>query len=121
MRCVMTAARLGEFQQNAPRAGGMYESDERAACAEARRFVNKLNAARFEFRKFGMQVGDFNAQVMHACAAFGEKSADGRVSAGRFEQFEAARADGQEGDAHALLFDDFDCFEFESQTVAPEL
>jgi hypothetical protein len=55
----MTAAGLREFKQNSAGAGRVYKSDEQAARAEAWRFINQANAARFEIVELGVDVRDF--------------------------------------------------------------
>ena len=110
----MTAAGLGEFDQNAPRAGRMYECDERATGSESGCFIYQPNAARFENVELCVDVSDLYAQVVNACAAFGDEPANGRIRSRGFEQFDVALAQGQHCYAHALVFDDFDCFEREA-------
>ena len=99
----------------------MYECDERAARSLTGRFIYQPDAARFENIELCVEVGDRYAQVVYARAAFGNEPADGRLSTGGFEQFDATFADREHRYADALIFDDFDFVKLKPQAVAPEL
>src|SRR5215831_6445746 len=98
----------------------MYKRDERASGADSRPLVNQASAAGFQFVEFRTDVVDFDAKVMNSGAAFGQKLPDRCLIAGGFEQFDAAFADGQHGDSHALILDNLDPFQFEAERVMPE-
>jgi len=98
----------------------MYERDERASGADSRPLVNQAGAAGFQFVEFRIDVIDFDAKVMNSGAAFGQELPDRGLIAGGFEQFNAAFADRQHGDSHALILNNLDPFQFEAERVAPE-
>jgi hypothetical protein len=98
----------------------MNERDERASGADPRPLVNQAGAAGFQFAEFRIDVVDFDAKVMNSGAALSQKLPDRSFLAGGFEQFDAAFADRQHGDSHALILYYLDLFQFEAERVAPE-
>ena len=98
----------------------MNERDERASGADPRPLVNQAGAAGFQFAEFRVDVVDFDAKVMNSGAALSQKLPDRSFLAGGFEQFDAAFADRQHGDSHALILYYLDLFQFEAERVAPE-
>lgn len=98
----------------------MNERDQRAARAGSRMLINQPHALSFQLSEFRVDVVDLDAQVMNSGAAFGDELSDRGLVSGRFEQFDAAFADGQHRDSHALIFDDFDFRQFQSERVTPE-
>ena len=98
----------------------MDKGNQRAACSNARLFVNQAHAFGFQVGQFCGNVFDFDAQVMNSGSALGDEFADGRFIAGRFQQFNSAFADGQHRHAHALIFDNFDFRKRQPQPVAPK-
>jgi len=98
----------------------MDERDQRAARAGSRLFIYQPHIAGFQFGEFRVDVVDLDAQVMNSGAAFGDELSDRSLVSGRFQQFDAAFADGQHRDSHALIFNNFDIGQFQSERVAPE-
>src|SRR5262245_13307946 len=98
----------------------MDERDERASGADSRLLVNQAGAASLQFAQFRVDVVDFDAKMMNTRAAFGQKLSDGGITGAGFEQLDAAFADRQHGDSHALILHNLDLFQLESERVAPE-
>jgi hypothetical protein len=98
----------------------MDERDESASGADPRPLVYQASAASFQFAEFRVDVVDFDAKVMNSGAALSQKLPDRSFLAGGFEQFDAAFADRQHGDPHALILHYLDPFQFEAERVAPE-
>jgi len=98
----------------------MDERDESASGADPRPLVYQASAVGFQFAEFRVDVVDFDAKVMNSGAALSQKLPDRSFLAGGFEQFDAAFADRQHGDPHALILHYLDPFQFEAERVTPE-
>src|SRR5262249_29006596 len=93
---------------------------KRASRADPRPLVDQPHSASFQFAEFRVDIADLDTKVMNSGAALGYKLSDRGFGASGFEQFNAAFADWQDCNAHALIFHDLDAVQFEAERVTPE-
>src|SRR3954469_9062104 len=83
----------------------MNEDVAMSACADPDFLGNEPHAVSLQACNGGGQVRNFQAHVMQALAALGNKLGDGRVRGGALEQFEAALSYGNHYQSYLLVFD----------------
>src|SRR5271165_206119 len=98
---------LHQFQQHPARAGGMHEHVHVPARAGFDLFRNQAHAVLLQPLDRRGQVWHFQAYMVQAFAALGDKFCDRRIFRRGLEQFEATPADGNHHQADVLLFHRF--------------
>src|SRR5262245_59945054 len=98
----------------------MNKGDESALRTEPGLFIDEANASSLQFSELRFEIDDFDAQMMDARPAFGNELAHRRLFACCLQQLDAALADRKHGYTHALIGDDFDLLQIESEAVPPK-
>ncbi len=99
---------LHKLYQNTRGAFGVDERDFCSAVADFGLLIDELCAVGFELGEGGVDVFDFDADVVQPFAAFFEKLRDTAFGGCGLHQLDACVADGHDGDADVLVFDFFD-------------
>lgn len=111
---------LHELEQNAIHRRRMNKSDQATTRTHARSFVNQPRPFALQVSQHGMDVGNFNGNVMHSRPPPGEKLSDGRFGSERLEQFHVTVAHRQHAHLHALLGHLLGGINLQAERVAPD-
>ena len=107
-----------EFGQDSVRGFGVEESDEFAARAVHRGFVDELATGILGLRELVLDVVGGESDVMDAAVGiFFEKLGDGTLGRGGFEEFEMGFADVEEGGADFLAGDFLDALALQAESL----
>src|SRR5688572_29144676 len=108
---------FAELHQHAPGAGRMHEHVSVTAGADLDLIGHEARTALLQPLHGVGQVHHVQRHVMQSLATLGDEARDGGIVAGRFEQLDAALADGDHGDLDALVLDDFLDHHFHAQLL----